>query len=299
MAHSTAMRDILSQVAAGTLSPEEAAARLEEIERESSGAESETEPGTSQGARTGGAEPESEAVRAIRIVRQRGQVEVVGDPSVKEAVADGPHIARREGDTLIIEGEDNWEEMPRRPGFPHGKRRSWDSWDDIPGFVFSRRFSAHGGWPGRWGMSGWGWDARPLVVRMNPNLPLEITLQAGSSRIRGVTAPIRAEVRSGSTSIYGFAGPLDLSVQAGSVRASGRLDQGDSHIVCEAGSVQLQLTRDSNVRITAHSTIGRISLPTGEGWVLGRSDREATIGSGEAKLDIEATAGAVTVTADQ
>lgn len=291
MAHRTAMRDILSQVAEGTLSPEEAAARLEEIERESSGTEPEGDSEKSQEARAGGAETESEAIRAIRIIRQRGQVDIVGDPSVKEVVADGPHIARREGDTLIIEGEDNWEDMPRRPGFPRGHRFPWDSWDDVPGFVFARGMS------GRWGVRGW--NTRPLIVRMNPNLPLDITLQAGWARIRGVSSPIRAEIQSGAATISEFAGPLDLSVQAGSVRARGRLDHGDSRILCEAGSVQLQLRRDSSVRITAHSTIGRISLPTGEGWVLGRSDREATIGSGEATLDIEATAGAVTVTADR
>ena len=292
MARSSAMRDILDQVAQGSLSPEEAAARLEELEREPPGPEMGAEEG--RGNRTGGAEPESETVRGVRIIRQRGQVEVVGVASVKEVVADGPHVARREGDTLVIEGEDDWEDMSTRSGFAHHarhSRHSWESWDDIPGFVFARRFST------RWGIPGW--DARPLVVRMNPNLPLEITLQAGSARIRGVVAPIRAEVQSGATSIDGFAGPLDLSVQAGSVRARGRLDHGDSHIVCEAGSVQLHLTRDSNVRIIARSTIGKISLPTGDGWVLGRSDREATIGTGEASLDIEATAGVVTVTADQ
>ena len=277
MARSAAMRDILSQVAQGSLSPEEAAARLEELERE------EPAPGP-------GPEPETETAREIRIVRQRGQVEVVGDPSVKEVAVEGPHVARREGDALVIEGEDNWDDMFKQGEFPPNPRHRWGGWDDIPGFIFTRRFS--GGWMR-------GWDSRPLVVRMNPHLPLEITLQAGSARIRGVAAPIRAEVQAGSTSIDGFTGPLSLSVQAGSVRASGRLNHGASRIFCEAGSVQLHLIHDSSVRITARSSIGKISLPTGDGWVVGGSDREATIGAGEATLDIEATAGAVKVTAEQ
>lgn len=277
MARSAAMRDILSQVAQGSLSPEEAATRLEELERE------EPAPGPRP-------EPETGTTREIRIVRQRGQVEVVGDPSVKEVAVEGPHIARREGGTLVIEGEDDWDGHVTHREFPPNLGRSWGGWDEIPGFIFTRRFS-----------SSWmrGWDSRPLVVRMNPHLPLEITLQAGSARIRGVLAPIRAEVQAGSTSIDGFTGPLSLSVQAGSVRASGRLDQGSSRIFCEAGSVQLHLLRESSVRITARSSIGKISLPTGDGWVVGGSDREATIGAGAATLDIETTAGAVRVTAEE
>lgn len=273
MARSAAMRDILSQVAQGSLSPEDAAARLEALERE--------EPTP---------EPEIGTAREVRIVRQRGQVEVVGDPSVKEVAVEGAHVARREGGTLVIEGEDDWEDHFTHRESPPNPRHTWGGWDDIPGFIFTRRFS------GAWMR---GWDSRPLVVRMNPNLPLEITLQAGSARIRGVVGPIRAEVQAGSTSIDGFTGPLSLSVQAGSVRASGRLDHGASRIFCEAGSVQLHLTHDSSVRITARSSIGKISLPTGDGWVVGGSDREATIGTGDATLDIEATAGAVRVTAEQ
>lgn len=279
MARSMAMRDILSQVARGSLSPEDAAARLEELERE--------EPTPPPGP---GSEPETEAIREIRIVRQRGQVEVVGDPLVKEVAVEGPHVARRECGTMVIEGEDGWDDNFKHRGSSPTPRHPWGGWDDIPGFIFTRRF------PGGWMR---GWDSRPLVVRMNPHLPLEITLQAGSARISGVVAPIHAEVQAGSTSIDGFAGPLSLSVQAGSVRASGRLDHGASRIFCEAGSVQLQLTHDSSVRITARSAIGKISLPTGDGWVVGGSDREARIGTGEATLDIEATAGAVRVTAEQ
>ncbi len=277
MARSAVMRDILDQVARGSLSPEEADARLDELERE------EPIPGSRP-------EPETGTAREIRIVRQRGQVEVVGDPSVKEVTVEGLHIVRREGDTLVIEGEDDWDDHVKQRESPPRSGHAWGGWDDFPGFIFTRRFS--GGWMR-------GWDSRPLVVRMNPHLPLEITLQAGSARIRGVLAPIRAEVQAGATSIDGFTGPLTLSVQAGSVRASGRLDHGESRIFCEAGSVQLHLLRESSVRITARSSIGKISLPTGDGWVVGGSDREATIGAGAATLDIETTAGAVRVTAEQ
>jgi hypothetical protein len=76
-------RAILGQVAAGTISPEEAAQRLDELER----------------ARA------TDALRRVRVIGEAGQVEVFGDPDVKEAVVDGEHSVRREGDTLIIETE--------------------------------------------------------------------------------------------------------------------------------------------------------------------------------------------------
>jgi len=53
------------------------------------------------------------------VVRALGSADIIGDPSVREAVAEGPHIARREGDTLVIEGDD---EFDMRSGFMFG----WD-----------------------------------------------------------------------------------------------------------------------------------------------------------------------------
>jgi hypothetical protein len=135
-------RDILSQVADGSLSPHEAAARLEELEREEDAQESKREEGTPH------SPPETK--RDIQVVIHHGQAEIIGDPSVKEAVADGRHVARREGGVLVIEGEDRC--------------------DDLPGFTFSRRTP-------RWYSACWLIGTRnvweTLTVRMNPNLPLE------------------------------------------------------------------------------------------------------------------------------
>jgi hypothetical protein len=193
------------------------------------------------------------------VVRTAGWTEIVGDPGVQEAVAEGPHVARRDGDTLIIEGEEDTAELP-------GFRFSW-----------RRGYHLHFG------------DVRPLRIRMNPNLPLEVEAQAGSLRIRDVTAPIRADVQAGQTRIEGFAAPLQLNARAGSVRASGRLDQGASRVSCEAGSVKLLLDPSSSVRVTARTTLGSIS-------VMGRQEQGAwVIGDGHATLDVETTMGSVRV----
>jgi hypothetical protein len=248
-------RDVLERVARGELSPAEGAALLDEME-------------SARGsALTAEAPPDRAAM--IRVVREFGLAEVIGDPGVREAVAEGPHVARREGDTLVIEGED-------------------DSFG-MPGFAFSWR-GRHRPWRGRrWGFR----DMAPLRVRVNPDLPLEVEAQAGSLRIRGVRAPIRAEVQAGRTEIEGFESPLDLTVQAGSVRARGRLDQGTSRIRCEAGNVRLHLEQGSSVRVHARTSWGRIRFNDDQ------ADGPWVIGAGAGTLDIDSSMGSVRVTADR
>jgi hypothetical protein len=234
-------REILSRVAAGTIRPEEAAAQLDGLAQE----------------------PSPDAIQRVRIGRQFGSVDIVGDPSVRDAVAEGPHQARIDGDAMMIESEPE---------------------DGAGGFAFGlalgRRF----------------WTDR-LLVRMNPRLALELDVQAGSCRVRGVTGPIKAEVQAGSATIDGFASPLMLSVQAGSVRANGCLRAGESMISCEAGSVALHLERGSSVRIRADSALGKVTLPGGD-TAKGRASRVAVVGDGDASLLIDTSMGSVNVTAD-
>ena len=239
----TDRREILGRVAAGTISPEEAAAQLDGLADE----------------------PSTGAVERVRIERQFGSVDIVGDPTVREAVAEGPHRARIDGDVMVIESEPD----DGSGGFAFG-------------FAVGRPF-------------GIGIDK--LLVRMNPKLALDLELQAGSCRVRGVTGPIKAEVQAGSATIDGFQSPLTLSVQAGAVRANGCLREGSSTITCEAGSVGLHLERGSSVHITADSALGKVSLP-GANTGKGRSTREAVVGDGLADLQIRTSMGSVTVSAD-
>ena len=251
-------RTILSRVAIGDITPEEGAGLLEEINHAAPTAATGTEP----------------AVRRIRIARSFGQVEVTGDPTVREAVAEGPHVARREGDTLCIESD--------------------DAGDEAGGFTFAQqRVRIRIG-----GVN----ISNQLRVRVNPDLPLEVESQAGTLRIRGVHSSIKAKAQAGSTQIEDFRGPLDLSVQAGSVRAEGVLDHGDSHIRCEAGKVRLHLLKGSSVRITARASLGKVTVDGENGgstWTIGSGMREAVIGDGAATLAVEASMGNVRVSSDR
>jgi hypothetical protein len=236
-------REILSRVAGGTISPEEAAAQLNAIDQSGEAAQ---------------------AIHGVRIVKRLGAAEVIGDPNVRDAVAEGQHRARIEGDVMIIEGE-----VANEPGTFITR-----SWLGFPEHTSGDR----------------------LVVRVNPALALDLHVQAGSLRVNGVEGPIRADVQASSATIDGFRKPLDLTVQAGSIRATGRLDDGESRIACDAGSVNLYLERGSSVRIKARAHLGKVVLPGAAG---SRGAQDVTIGDGTGSLLIETNIGSVNVTADE
>ena len=74
-------REIVNQVASGMISPEEGAARLEGLEAGPSPVSSPTP---------------SAGPKQVKVVSRLGNTEVIGDPSVSFAVADGPHRQRQE-----------------------------------------------------------------------------------------------------------------------------------------------------------------------------------------------------------
>jgi len=239
-------REILTQVASGTISAEEGAARLEALQSPA--------PADS---------PASEAVRQVRVVSRFGNTEIVGDPSVTSAVADGPHRARQDGDTLVIEqspvnGDTSFE-------FSRPQARVV-----VNGFEFGRR----------------------LTIRMNPSLPLTTDVQAGNLRMQGLNGPIEAEVQAGNCKVGEFRGPINLSVMAGNIDAYGRIDSGKSSIRCEMGQVKVNLARDSSVRINARTTMGKVAI---EGDSITKDSRDVTVGSGAGTLDLECTMGNIKV----
>lgn len=290
-------RQILQDVADGRLSPEEAAVLLDEAETgerpdEDDDADEERgeEPGNADG------------ISRVRVNGTFNTVKIIGDPTIREAVAEGAYIARREGDTLVIENE--WAGV------------------DLPGFVF-----AHGGhawhptppprpprserqdrpgtpWEGlfAWASTGGGpWRPNRVTVRMRPDLPLDAEINGGSIRVDRIHGPLRIAIAAGSAKISDARGPIDLEVNAGSVKLETLLTEGTSRIRCDAGSAKVHLLRGSSVRVRARADFGKLTLPDGETaktWVAGGGGREVVIGAGDALLDVKASLGNVTVTAD-
>lgn len=252
-------RKILTRVASGTLTPEEGAAQLDALDAEAPS----PEPGRPAASPS---LPNAPTGRQVRVVSQFGSAEIVGDPSVSFAVAEGPHRARQEGDTMVFEHE---------------------PLDDADHFVFGRgdRFN---------------FQNRKLTVRMNPDLALLATVQAGNVIVDGVHGPITGDVQAGNCRVDDFRAALNLVVQAGNVTAAGRLDSGASKIRCEMGSVKVNLEKGSSVRITAHTTMGRVAIEGSHDHrdSAAKTARDVIIGSGAGTLDIQCTMGSVKVTAD-
>jgi len=246
-------REILTQVAAGTLTAEEGAARLEALE---------TEPAASSTSRQTLTSEAGAGVKQVRVLARLGNTEIIGDPSVSHAVAEGPHKARQEGDTMIIE------QSPL---------------DDGASFVFSRP-------QGRVRIPSVDIGGK-LTVRMNPALALAAKTQAGNLRINGVKGAVTAEVQAGNCDIAEFRGPMNLKVMAGNVTAAGHLDSGASAIRCQMGEVRVVLDKTSSVRIRARTTMGEISFEN----VEPAGNREVTIGSGAGTLDCDCTMGTIRI----
>jgi hypothetical protein len=237
-------REIFNQVASGSITAEEGAARLEALE---SAPSAESAPAAAPAASTG--------IRQVTVNSRFGNTEIVGDPTVATAVADGPHRARQEGDSLVIDQS----LLSGETTFEFNRSRI-----SIPGFNSRDK----------------------LIVRMNPALALRMRVQAGNVDIRGVKGPITSDVQAGNCIVDGFAGPVNLMVSAGNLEATGRLDGGSSAIRCQMGEVQVNLDKTSNVRISAHTTLGKVDVS---------GVRDQVVGTGAGTLEISCTMGDVRV----
>ena len=252
-------RSILEAVAKGELSPEEAAERLGATEVDPPEASPDDVP--------------TEGLTTVKVVGSFRTAKIVGDPSVKAAIAAGPHTARREGDALVISAEEFVEGEASEFEFSRGKR---------PRVVL-----------------GLGSKPLPLEIRMNPALALHVQLAAGALKIDGVAGPITAQVSAGALKITDFASPLDLEVAGGAVTAVGKLDRGESRIQCAAGAVKVKLTAGSSVKVIGEAGLGRVDLPGGQrGAGIFGGKQEAVVGSGTGRLELEASMGVIKVEAE-
>ena len=271
-------RSILEMVAEGKIDTDEAVRLLDALgdATRSSSEERPTE-------RPVPARSEHGSVKGVRVVGTFRTLRIVGDPGIQGAVAEGPHEARITDDGQVVFeefSEDGEEDGFTLFGPRHGRGRI-----RFKGEINGREFSINRG------------VAPALKIRMNPGLPLDIDLTAGTARVDGVEGPIRTNMAAGTARFTGVRGPFQAAIDAGSLQIRGLFKQGASEIRCTAGKVRLELDPDSSVKISARATLGKISLPKGVEWQgLGGGKREVVVGSGEATLDIEATTGAAMVT---
>ena len=305
-AKATRLRELLDDVAAGRVSPARAGELLADISDGSS--EAPSGPGTEPAADSASSSPAgdvwadvsdptgsppatnsaesqtaapkagtplrsaSTAVSSARrvVIRAVGRrVKVIGEPSVTTVSVDGPHVVRRDGDTVSVNSEG--ELGASVDGFTLMRSRSLE---DIRDTLLGLR--------------------RELAVRVNPSLEVEIEVTAGGLTVERVPHLSQVRVTAGSAKLVDSDGPLDLLVQAGSARVEMSPAKGKSRLRVESGSLDVRLGDRADVRVRTEAQLGKVVW---HGTHHQGSADEVTVGSGSAVLDLEVVMGSIQVRA--
>ncbi|HEY3556459.1 MAG TPA: hypothetical protein VGL05_03325 [Kribbella sp.] len=201
----------------------------------------------------------------VRAIGRR--VRLIGEPAVNGVAVDGPHVIKRDGDTLAISSEG-------------------DMGVSIDGFSMLRNptdLKAH--------VNGL---AKELSIRVNPNLQVEVEVTGGSVNAERLPGLTRVRVTAGTAKVADVDGPIDVLVQAGSANLDAQITKGRSRVRVESGTAQVALRRGSDVHVHTEAQLGRV---TWSGAVSGQS-KDVEIGRGRAALDVEVLVGTAQITSD-
>ncbi|HET6985447.1 MAG TPA: hypothetical protein VFI00_02490 [Kribbella sp.] len=201
----------------------------------------------------------------VRAIGRR--VRLIGEPAVNGVAVDGPHVIKRDGDTLAISSEG-------------------DMGVSIDGFSMLRNptdLKAH--------VNGL---AKELSIRVNPTLQVEVEVTGGSVNAERLPGLSRVRVTAGTAKVADVDGPIDLLVQAGSANLDAQLTKGRSRVRVESGTANVALRRGSDVRVHTEAQLGRV---TWTGAVSGQS-KDVEIGRGRAALDVEVLVGTAQIASD-
>jgi hypothetical protein len=201
----------------------------------------------------------------VRAIGRR--VRLIGEPAVNGVAVDGPHVIKRDGDTLAISSEG-------------------DMGVSIDGFSMLRNptnLKSH--------VNGL---AKELSIRVNPSLQVEIEVTGGSVTAERLPGLSRVRVTAGTAKVTDVDGPIDLLVQAGSATLDAQITKGRSRVRVESGTANVALRRGSDVRVHTEAQLGRV---TWTGAVSGQS-RDVEIGRGRAALDVEVLVGTAQIASD-
>lgn len=271
-------REILEQVAAGSLDPAEAARLLDEIHDDTAAAAWGSAPSGADAAEAGTETPVRPAqppmvpdIMRVLVRATSRRVRIIGDPSVATVAVDGQHTVRRDGSTLVVTGET--EIVPTDDAFMLIAGGRWREVAD--------KFQ-----------HGLGRDLE-LRVRVRPDLAAGVEVIAGSLQVDGVRALDHVRVTAGSARVRGSESPIDLLVQAGSAQIETRQVHGRSRIRCESGSLQITLLEGSDARVRSDVQLGRfVTEPDRRGR---DRNRDVVVGTGAAEIDVEVVMGSVTL----
>jgi hypothetical protein len=284
--------DVLHRVATGELSPDEALTLLEPA-----GAE----PGAHGGAAPSPAATTQEPPRAaespawgtpttarddrsrtgrsrlVRVNASYRSVDVLGDPSVAEVAVSGSHAVRSDDGVLVVESHEN----PLASVFGTAAPGTRFSFADLPrGLTWARA-----------------WKDQHLVIRVNPELPVEIDAAGANLRVSGMEAGTKVRLIASALKLDRSRGPLDLDAFTSSVKGSAT-PSGSSRISAESSSVKLHLGAGTDTRITARNRMGKVVLPNAvsRAGLVDPEVTQATVGSGRGELAVDAVMSSVILT---
>ncbi|MDA8440263.1 MAG: hypothetical protein M0Z51_15585 [Propionibacterium sp.] len=279
--------DILRELAEGRIDAAEAERLIDEAQsaaRSDEGQPADATPGPDAAAsRPGGDAPvEAELVEeerpagangvdaiSVRVVGRR--LRVIGDPSVSTLVADGPHTMRRRG--RILEVSSDGELGPSLDAFTMFR---------VPRTIDDLR---------NLGLNQLGFG-RELVLRVNPAIPVDLELTAGTLATTALPRLGKVRITGGNAHLSGVETVEDVLVQAGSATIRGNLRRGRSRVRVESGQLTVDLGPQADVTVRADAQMGKVIWPGEQ-----QSIDEYVAGEGTGRLDIGVVMGFVTVRA--
>ncbi|WP_189073829.1 hypothetical protein [Deinococcus sedimenti] len=133
-------------------------------------------------------------------------------------------------------------------------------------------------------------------VRMGRAESLHADVNGGNLNAAEMSGPTTVTVNGGNLSLSG-ARTLTASVNGGNLKWSGLLTGGHHRVEVNAGNVRLHLQPGSSVHVDAHLTMGsfRADFPTGKSGGFLNTRHTGQIGSGDAQLHCQVTAGSLKV----
>ncbi|AXE39429.1 hypothetical protein [Acidipropionibacterium virtanenii] len=199
---------------------------------------------------------------SVRCVGRR--VTIIGDPATPGVQVEGKHNRRRIGDIVEITSE--------------GRIAP-----DLSGLL-RLRFPKDSE-----GLKDLGLGPE-LVIRMHPDLALDVELAGGALRLSGVPDVDSVRVTAAVADIADIRHIGEALFQAGGSTLVGPIDTGRSRIRVESGNLTVKLAAGSNVAVRADARPGLISWPDG-----GSSVDEYIVGNGSARMDMSTVMGRIAV----
>lgn len=208
------------------------------------------------------------AISRVRVHAVGRRVTIIGDPSVANLVASGPHKLRRSGDVLEVatEGE---------------LRPSFDGFSVLRPPRGLEDLRLLGG--------------KELVLRVNPAIIVDAEVTGGRLQTSGLGRLGRIRISAGGAQLGDVVEINDALIQACGALISGPLSHGRSRVRVESGHLTVKLSAAANVTVHAETQLGRVNWP---GDTRGDLD-EYVVGNGSARLDLSVVMGRVVVRAQE